>query len=99
MIETASGRYERPALIALKPSTFCMYSEMKKNMENSEAPVRSPTTLAPVRVRRRKIENGTSGDFARLSIATKAPSSATEAASSTIVCVDPHPTSGASTSA
>ena len=32
-----------------------MYSEMKKNIENSDAPVSSPTTFAPVSVRRRKI--------------------------------------------
>ena len=34
-----------------------------------------PTTFAPVSVRRRKIENGTSGATERRSIATKAPSS------------------------
>jgi hypothetical protein len=34
---------------------------MKKNIEKSEAPTRMPTTLAPVMVRSRKIEKGTSG--------------------------------------
>ena len=45
---------------------------MKKNIEKSEAPTRMPTTLAPVRVRMRKIENGTSGLRERSSITTKA---------------------------
>ncbi len=45
-------------MIALKPSTSCMYSEMKKNIENSDAPISRPTTLAPVNVRRRKIPEG-----------------------------------------
>src|ERR1044072_9330826 len=51
---------------------------MKKNIEKSAAPTRRPTTLAPVRVRMRKIENGTSGLVARSSIATKAAISANE---------------------
>ena len=72
---------------------------MKKNIENSEAPIRIPTTLAPVSVRRRKIRNGTSGASERSSIATKAASSATASASSPIVCVEPQPASVASTSA
>ena len=38
-----------------------MYSEAKKNIENSDAPTSRPTTLAPVRVGSRKIRNGTSG--------------------------------------
>ena len=62
-----------------------MYSEMKKNIENSDAPVSRPTTLAPVTVRRRKIENGTSGARERRSITVKASSSAAETASSAIV--------------
>ena len=72
---------------------------MKKNIENSEAPISRPTTLAPVSVRSRKIENGTSGAAERRSIATKAPSSATAPASRPIVWVEPQPASGASTSA
>ena len=51
-----------------------MYSEMKKNIENRDAPVSTPTTFAPVSVRRRKIENGTSGAAERRSIATNAAS-------------------------
>ena len=34
---------------------------MKKNIENSDMPISSPTMLAPRSVRRRKIENGISG--------------------------------------
>ena len=36
-----------------------MYSEMKKNIENSDIPISSPTMFAPVSVRSRKIVNGT----------------------------------------
>ena len=72
---------------------------MKKNIENSEAPTRRPTTLAPVRVRMRKIENGTSGLRARSSIATNAASSTSESASRPIVWLEPQPASLASTSA
>ena len=46
---------------------------MKKNIENSEAPVRTAITFAPVSVRSRKIENGTSGFDERRSAKTKAP--------------------------
>ncbi len=49
---------------------------MKKNIENRDAPISRPTTFAPVSVRIRKIRKGTSGDFERSSIATKAPISA-----------------------
>src|SRR5215210_2773333 len=42
-------------------------------MEKSDAPRRSPTTLAPVNVRSRKIRKGTSGAFDRSSITMKAP--------------------------
>ena len=76
-----------------------MYSEMKKNMLNSDAPVRRPTTLAPVSVLSRKIENGISGERERDSIATKAPSSPAPRASRPIVWAEPQPASGASTSA
>jgi hypothetical protein len=72
---------------------------MKKNIENSEAPSSTPTTLAPVRVRSRKIVNGTSGFADRSSIATKAAISAADSASRPIVWVDPQPASLASTSA
>ena len=76
-----------------------MYSEMKKNMLNSEAPTSRPTTFAPVRVRSRKIPNGTSGAPWRSSIATNAASSATASASSVTVWVEPQPADSASTSA
>ena len=68
-------------------------------MLNSDAPVRIPTTFAPVSVRMRKIENGTSGLAERSSIATKAAISAADAASSPIVWPEPQPASGASISA
>src|SRR5438105_11740 len=38
-----------------------MYSVMKKNIENSDAPSRIPTTLAPASVLRRKRRKGTRG--------------------------------------
>ena len=59
-----------------------MYSVMKKNIENSDAPTRSPTMLAPVNVRDRKIRNGINGASDRSSIATNAAISAAESASS-----------------
>ena len=40
-----------------------MYSEMKKNIENSAIATISPTMFVPVIVRLRKIANGTSGAF------------------------------------
>jgi hypothetical protein len=76
-----------------------MYRVMKKNIENSEAPSRIPTTFAPVRVLSRKIRNGTSGAFERSSIATKAPISTTEAASNETIFVEPQPEALASSSA
>ena len=86
-------------MIALYPSTCCMYSEMKKNIENSEAPSRIPTTLAPVRVLSRKIRKGTRGAAERSSIATKAPISATASASRLTIFAEPHPALLASRSA
>ena len=44
---------------------------MKKNSENSDAPSRMPTTLAPVSVLMRKIRNGTRGACERSSIAER----------------------------
>ena len=72
---------------------------MKKNIENSDMPISSPTMLAPRRVRFRKIENGISGSRWRRSIATNAISSTTAAARQTIVRVAPQPTLTASTTA
>ena len=46
-----------------------MYSEMKKNIENSDAATSTAVTLTPVIVRIRKMPgNGTSGAFVRRSI-------------------------------
>ena len=69
MIPTASGRYASPASSAENPSTCCMYSEMKKNIENSAAAIRTADTLMPVIVRIRKMPgNGISGAFERRSM-------------------------------
>ena len=54
--------------------------------------------LAPRNVRRRKIENGTSGLLVRRSMTTNAARSTTEIAPRTIVCVEPQPALLASTS-
>ena len=75
-----------------------MYSEMKKNIENSDMPISSATTFDPRSVCRRKIENGTSGSRLRRSITTNAASSATATAPSPIVRADPQPAWLASTS-
>src|SRR6478735_806922 len=72
---------------------------MKKNIEKSDAPTRMPTTLAPVRVRIRKIEKGTRGLRERSSITRKAAKRAKEPASSDRVLVDPQPAFSASTTA
>ena len=45
---------------------------MKKNIENSDMPISRPTMSAPRSVRRRKIENGSSGWRVRSSITTNA---------------------------
>ena len=70
---------------------------MKKNIENSGAPSRMPTTLAPVSVLKRKIRNGTRGGCERSSIATNAPISATDSASRATILVQPRSTAPAST--
>ncbi len=64
---------------------------MKKNIENSDMPIRRPTTFAPRNVRRRKIENGISGCLARLSQARKAPISASASAPRPSVWSEPQP--------
>ena len=99
MIETASGRYESPALIALYPSTCCMYSEMKKNIENSEPPTSSPTTFAPPSVRIRNTRKGTSGLLERRSIPTNAAIRAEAAIRRATVRAEPQPALFASSSA
>ena len=72
---------------------------MKKNIENSDMPISSPTMLAPRKVRFRKIENGINGSVARRSITTKAISSSTAAARQAMIRLDPQPTLTASTTA
>ena len=72
---------------------------MKKNIENSDAPISRPLTLAPVTVRTLKIRNGTSGCSARDSITAKAPSRAADRASRPTVWNEPQPAVWASTSA
>ena len=72
---------------------------MKKNIENSDIPISSPTMLAPRRVRSRKIENGISGSRWRISIATNAISNTTAAGQRRIVTVEPQPSLTASTTA
>jgi hypothetical protein len=72
---------------------------MKKNIENREAPRRSPTTLAPVSVLSRKIRKGISGAFERSSITTNAPIRATDSPSRPTILVEPQPALLASSSA
>ena len=71
---------------------------MKKNMLNSDIAISSDTMSAPRSVRRRKIENGTSGSRLRSSIATNVASSSSDTAPSTSVLVDVQPELFASTS-
>jgi len=76
-----------------------MYSETKKNIENSEAASSTPTMYDPVRVRALKMSNGTSGAATRRSITTNAASSARLTAISPIVSAEPQPAPLALTSA
>jgi hypothetical protein len=96
-MDSASGRYASPVSMGLYPRTCCMYRVMKKNIENSEAPIRRPTAFAPVNVRRRKMRKGTSGASERSSIATNAASSSAATPTRPRVCADPQPASAAST--
>ena len=73
---------------------------MKKNIENSDMPISSPTMFAPRSVRSRKIENGISGSRWRSSISDERDQQhggAGRAAAS--VAVDPQPALTASTTA
>ncbi len=70
---------------------------MKKNIENSDIPISSPTMFAPRRVRRRKIENGIRGWRWRLSMIKKATSRTAAPARRSSVVVDPQPTLTVST--
>src|SRR5438067_13174449 len=76
-----------------------MYSEMKKNIENSDAPTSRPDTFAPVSVRERKMRKGTSGDAARDSMKAKTASNPAATASRPTVWKEPQPAFCASTSA
>ena len=72
---------------------------MKKNIENSDMPISRPTTLDPRSERSRKIENGTSGWRDAFSMTANSPSSPSDSAPSTSVCVDVQPALLASTRA
>ena len=74
-------------------------SEMKKNIENNDMPISSPTTFEPRRLRSRKIENGTSGDGERCSTTEKMARRISDAAPRPSVCVEVQPALLASTSA
>ena len=77
-----------------------MYSEMKKNIENSDMPISSATVSAPRSVRRRKIESGISGERWRSSIAMNAHQQHERAGDpQRSSSVEPQPTLTASTSA
>ena len=72
---------------------------MKKNIENRDMPISSPTMFAPRSVRSRKIVNGISGSRWRSSIMTNAISSTAAPARRSSVAVDPQPELTASTTA
>jgi hypothetical protein len=72
---------------------------MKKNIENSDMPISSPTMFDPRSVCSLKIENGTSGCALRRSITTKAASRPIAIAPSRIVSAEPQPAEFALTSA
>ncbi len=95
---TDSSRNARPGIGDL-PSTSWRYSEMKTNIENSEAPSSTATMFAPRSVRRRKIENDITGSRDLISTTTNSTSSAAAPASFTSVWSDPQPTLTASTNA
>ena len=95
----ASGSWLSPASSAVKPSTSCTYSEMKKNRPKIAAPAASIDTLAARTPGTRKMEGGTSGWRVCHSIQAKAPSSSAAVASNPTVWAEPQPASGASTSA
>ena len=76
-----------------------MYSEMKKNIENSEPAIRTAMMYEAVRVRELKMSPGTSGTSTRRSIVTKAISRITASAIRVTVTGEPQPALFASTSA
>jgi hypothetical protein len=73
-----------------------MYSEIRKNWENSAAPTSTPTRFAALSVRFRKIRSGMIGVRVRSSIARNDARSTAEAASSSMVRPVPHPRVAAS---
>ena len=72
---------------------------MKKNIENRDMPISSPTMFAPRNVLSLKIVNGISGSRWRCSIATNAINSTAAPARRSTVAVDPQPALTASTTA
>ena len=73
---------------------------MKKNIENSDMPISSPTTFEPRSVCSRKIENGTSGCSMRaLDHDERGEQERAASAPRPSVCVEPQPALLASTSA
>ena len=70
---------------------------MKKNIENSDMPMRRAIVSAPRSVRRRKIENGISGWRPRRSMTRNAASRTTAPAILASVAADPQPAFTAST--
>src|SRR5688572_26690901 len=68
-----------------------MYRDAWKIVAKNDANASAWTTLAAVRVRRRKIESGRSGDEARCSMRTNRPSNPAPAARKPIVVSDVQP--------
>ena len=66
-----------------------------KKFAKTTAPSRSPAAFAPATVLTRKILNGISGSFARVSITQKTSSSTTATASRVSVQPEPQPWAGA----
>src|SRR4029078_9167639 len=91
MMPAVNGKKATPALSGPKPSTFWMYSVLKKNTENMPEKARNIDRLAVVSERTRKIESRTSGSAERHSISTNAVSSRAETMKETIDAVEPQP--------
>jgi hypothetical protein len=72
---------------------------MKKNAELSPARLSTIDASVAARPLIRKIDSGSTGLGCRISLMIRAASSTAAAASSPIVWADPHPLSGALTSA
>ena len=91
MIPAVNGRNATPALSGPKPSTFWMYSVLKKNIANMPEKARNIDRFAVVSERTRKIESRTSGSAERHSITTNAVSSRAETMKETTDAVEPQP--------